>query len=224
MKSITFYFKVMLGLPKSLYINLHYFGLSGMRLPILVVWRTHLSSVNGEIIIKKPIRFGLVKYGFLGVAMSSFHEWNVWNVNGTITFEGSANFGTGSRLFVGHNGKLNIGDNFLLTATGEICCNKEVSIGRDVLFSWDILLMDTDSHPFRDEKNEIMNPDKSIQIGKNVWIGCRTIMLKGAYIADNSIVGAGTVVYKKFLFDSVIIAGNPADVVKNNIRWLREDF
>lgn len=224
MRRFVIYLKILLGLPKSLLINLYYFGIQGLRFPILVVWRTRLSSVRGKVIIKQPIRFGLIRIGFSSVAMSSCHEWNVWNVKGTIIFEGTSVFGTGSRLFVGQNGQLTIGDNFLLTATGEICCTYEVSIGHNVLFSWDILLMDTDSHPIRDEKNEIINLDKPVHIGNNVWIGCQALILKGAIISNDSVVGAGTVVNKQFQIPSVVIAGSPASVVKKNIRWLREVF
>lgn len=224
MKRFAIYLKILFGLPKSLIINMYYFGMQGLKFPILVVWRTRLSSVRGKVIIKQPVKTGLIRIGFSNVALSSHHEWNVWNVKGTIIFEGTAIFGTGSRLFVGQNGHLTIGDNFILTAAGEICCAKEVSIGHNVLFSWDILLMDTDSHPIRNEKNEIINPDKPIHIGNNVWIGCRSLILKGTFISNDSVIGAETVVNKKFQIPSVIIAGSPANVVKNNIRWLREVF
>jgi acetyltransferase-like isoleucine patch superfamily enzyme len=218
------YLRILFGLPKSLFINIHYFGFQGLKFPILVVWRTRLSSIGGRIIISHPIKFGLIRIGFSSVAMSSYHEWNVWNVSGTVTFKGSAVFGTGFCLFVGRNGQLTIGDNFLLTAKSEICCSKEVCIGNNVLLSWDILLMDTDSHPIRDERNEIINPDKPIQIGNNVWVGCRSIILKGAIISNDSVVGAGTIVNKHFKDSSVIIAGSPASVVRKNIRWLHEVF
>ncbi|MGK9369486.1 hypothetical protein ACSSWA_11350 [Melioribacter sp. Ez-97] len=37
-----------------------------------------------------------------------------------------------------------------------------------------------------------MNEDKPIQIGNHVWIGCWSVLLKGTYIADGCIVGAGS--------------------------------
>lgn len=79
-------------------------------------------------------------------------------------------------------------------------------------------------HPVRDSGNIIMNPDKPIIIGNNVWIGCRTLILKGAGIANESIVAAGTIVNKIFEIPSVIIAGTPAKIVKKNNIWLRENF
>lgn len=56
---------------------------------------------------------------------------------------------------------------------------------------------------------------KKITIGDNVWIGGGVIILKGTFIGNNSIVGAGSVV-KGVFGDNVVIAGNPARVIKKN--------
>jgi acetyltransferase-like isoleucine patch superfamily enzyme len=224
MKRLYFYLQVLLGLPKSIYLNLYYFKWKGFLLPILVNHRTRLTSVGGVITLLSHFRFGCVRLGFDSVALSTFHEWNVWNVQGQIVFIGTARFGSGTKLFVGSNGVLSIGHNLLVTARSEIICTHKVEIGPNALFSWDILLMDTDSHPVRNAEETIINPDKPIIIGKNVWIGCRAMILKGAVIADDSIVASGTTVNKTFNHPNVIIAGNPARVVKENILWLREAF
>ncbi len=50
-------------------------------------------------------------------------------------------------------------------------------------------------------------------IGKNVWIGMNSTILKGVTIGDDSIVGAGSVVTMDIPAD-VVAAGNPARVVK----------
>jgi len=55
--------------------------------------------------------------------------------------------------------------------------------------------------------------DKEIRIGRNVWIGANTIVLKGVTIGDNSIIGAGSVVVKD-IPKNVLAAGNPAVVKK----------
>ncbi len=49
-----------------------------------------------------------------------------------------------------------------------------------------------------------------INIGNNVFIGMGAIILPGVTIADNCIVGAGSVVTKSFLTPKVVISGNPA--------------
>jgi acetyltransferase-like isoleucine patch superfamily enzyme len=191
---------------------------------MLVTRRTRLSSVKGRVIINRSLKPGLIRIGFSGVALSTYHEWNVWNINGDVLFESTANFGTGTRLYVGSNGKLIIGDNFLLTAKSEICCAKSITIGKDVLFSWDVLLMDTDSHPIRNRELQIINNEKEIEIGNNVWIGCRSTILKGSIIPDDSIIAANSLTHRRYKNHKSIIGGNPAIVLMTEVVWGREHF
>ena len=51
-------------------------------------------------------------------------------------------------------------------------------------------------------------------IGDDCFIGMNSIILKGTTLGNNVIVGAGSVVHGKFP-DNVIIAGNPAKIVKH---------
>ena len=48
--------------------------------------------------------------------------------------------------------------------------------------------MDTDFHKIYDLESNILNKDKAIEIGENVWIGCRCTILKGANIKRNSVI------------------------------------
>jgi len=54
---------------------------------------------------------------------------------------------------------------------------------------------------------------KEVIIGRNVWIGTNTIVLKGFHIGDNSIIGAGSVV-NGHIPANVITAGSPARVIR----------
>lgn len=51
-----------------------------------------------------------------------------------------------------------------------------------------------------------------IKIGNNVYIGNCAIILPGVTIADDTIIGAGSIVTKSFP-KGVIIAGNPAKII-----------
>jgi len=57
--------------------------------------------------------------------------------------------------------------------------------------------------------------DRPIKIGKNCWIGANAVILPGVELGDNVIVGAGAVVTNSFP-DNVIVAGNPATIVKHS--------
>ena len=47
------------------------------------------------------------------------------------------------------------------------------------------------------------------------------MLLKQAQIANNSIVGIRSIVTKKFEKTNVVLAGNPAKVVKTGVNWDR---
>jgi len=56
-------------------------------------------------------------------------------------------------------------------------------------------------------------PDRPIKIGRNCWIGANSVILPGIQLGNHVIVGAGTIVTKDFP-DNVVIAGNPAQVIR----------
>lgn len=120
-----------------------------------------------------------------------------------------------NQLIIGKNFSCT-GPKFMLTS----CTNQKISIGDDCLFSSEVVLRASDGHKIYDlDTKEIYNHPKDIKIGNHVWIGLRTIILKGVEINDNCIVAAGAMVNKKFKDKNVILAGVPAKIVKRNVDW-----
>lgn len=211
-----------ISLFKTICFNLHYFPLKdAIRVPVLVSPNVLLKNMKGKILLHSKSRPGLVKIGFDGVGIfDSKHSRAIWQVAGTVEFCGKANIGQGSKISVGGGATLVIRDNFTITAESSIITNKRIVFGDDCLLSWDILCMDTDFHRIYKNGKKI-NENSDIRIGKNVWIGCRTTILKGSSIPDDSVIGANSVVAGKFDKTNVIIAGNPAKVCKANIEWTK---
>ena len=59
---------------------------------------------------------------------------------------------------------------------------------------------------------------KPIVIGKHVWIGTRTAILKGMNLSDGAIISVGAVVTKDVPANTMV-AGVPAKVIKENVHW-----
>lgn len=125
-------------------------------------------------------------------------------------------------------GKLSIGKNCYIGDHTRIWSAELISIGDNVLISHNVNIFDNDTHPIDynerriDAKKIIFEgkrenystlKSKEIIIDDDVWIGCNAIILKGVKIGRHSIIGAGSVVTKDVPSD-VIVAGNPAEVIK----------
>lgn len=105
-----------------------------------------------------------------------------------------------------------------------IYARNRIEIGENTCIGGNAKILDNDFHPIEVEgRNRLLNdsnggdselvPSKPIKIGKNCFIGCNSILLKGTVLGDGCVVGAGAVVAGKFE-DNCVIAGNPARVIK----------
>ena len=106
-----------------------------------------------------------------------------------------------------------IGDSCYMNGI-EIASQSSVTIG-NLCIAADCLIMDTDFHSIEIDRHDPAAPvgTKPIEIADNVWIGNRTIILKGVKIGENSVVGAGSVIRQSVPANAVVI-GNPQQVVK----------
>lgn len=99
---------------------------------------------------------------------------------------------------------------------------KNIFIGDDCQFSTGIYVWNSDAHSILDKDGKPVNYANDVYIGNHVWVCQNSQILKGTHVADNSVIGALSLVNKKFLEENVIIAGNPAKIVKSGIGgWSR---
>ncbi|WP_066070671.1 acyltransferase [Neobacillus soli] len=112
--------------------------------------------------------------------------------------------------------EIHIGNNVGISGA-TIYARKSITIGENTNIGGNAKILDNDFHPL---EIEARNADikekigtKPIVIGKNCFIGCNALILKGTVLGDGCVVGAGAVVSGKFEENSVI-AGNPAKVIK----------
>lgn len=208
---------------KTLYFNLKYFPLNvAIRLPFLIYHRTDLYKMGGNITFNTTLQLGMVKIGPHGLGTQDIkYSRTMWEVNGTLVVNGKASIGRGSRISIGKDAVLELGNNFAITGRSSIISQKEVTFGDDCLLSWDILIMDTDFHHIMNENDEIVNHPRPIHIGNHVWIGCRNTILKGVNIADNVIVSANSTITKDVVENNCAVGGLGKDVIilKRNLNW-----
>ena len=113
-----------------------------------------------------------------------------------------------------YGGKIEIGSNSYIGDRTEIHSGECVKIGNNVNIAWDCNILDRDYHAFESDKEVT----KSVVIEDNVWIGCRSIILKGVTIGKGSVVAAGSIVTHD-VPPGCLVAGNPARVIKENVTW-----
>jgi acetyltransferase-like isoleucine patch superfamily enzyme len=92
-----------------------------------------------------------------------------------------------------------------------ISSTSAITIGNNVLIGSGVLITDSDAHSvnpkFRKDKSKVMS--FPIVIEDDVFIGARSIVLKGVTIERGALIGAGSVVSKN-VEAFAIVAGNPA--------------
>ena len=114
-------------------------------------------------------------------------------------------------IFCGFGWNIEAGDNFyannncVFVDPGKITFGDNVFIGPSCGFY-------TAHHPIHPEvRNKLYEYARPIKVGSDVWIGGNTVVLPGAEIGSNVVIGAGSVVTGK-IPDNVVAFGNPCRV------------
>lgn len=109
----------------------------------------------------------------------------------------------GTNITIGEGSYLNFNCNFV--------DDGKINIGKRVMFGPSVTIA-TVGHPIHPEMREYMYTDP-VTIGDNCWIGAGVTICPGVSIAENSVVGAGSVVVHDIPANSVA-AGNPCKVIR----------
>ena len=113
--------------------------------------------------------------------------------------------------------QIKIGDESGLSGT-TVCAAISVIIGSRCLIGADVMIVDTDFHPIMMKDRRYKGPADSLSapvvIQDDVFIGARSIILKGVTVGFGSVIGAGSVVTSD-VRPNTVVAGNPAKWIKN---------
>lgn len=126
---------------------------------------------------------------------------------------------TGEKVFVGegfecdYGVNIEVGENFFCNYNVVILDVCKVKIGKNCLIAPQVGIY-TACHPLEEDVRIAgLESGKPVTIGDNCWIGGHSVINPGVTLGNNVVVGSGSVVTKSFP-DNVVIAGNPAKVIR----------
>jgi len=165
-------------------------------------------SRNSNIISIPGARLS-IGLGYYSTRKALLHIGN----NGTLRINGSVSIKKGAHISIQNNATLEIGDQTFVNEDSKVLIYNSCFIGSQTAISYEVLITDSDVHSFHHS-----SPNGNVYVGNRVWVGARSTLLKKTNIDDNSVVAAGSVVNRTFP-QSVLIAGNPAQIKKYDIIW-----
>lgn len=133
--------------------------------------------------------------------------------------EGTRYFAPGVSLYIKENAFLDIGMKFTSSHNLRLFVHKHITIGNDNMWSFDCVVMDSDTHQIFDNNSVLTNAPKEVIFGDHIWLGARNIILKGTKIPDGCVIGASNVLRKGFEEVSSIYSGGK--IIRSNINWCR---
>lgn len=113
------------------------------------------------------------------------------------------------RTVLSGDGRLRIGDRVFVNVGTMLLCVREIVIGDDVALASEVFVIDSNSHGVEGRPHVTA----AVHIGDGTWVGARAMILPGVRIGRRVLVAAGAVVTRD-VPDDVLVAGNPARVVR----------
>ena len=182
-------------------------------MPFLLFGNVKTICKKGNIVLKCPIKTGMVKIGYVNVPWQSVSRYSSYINNGKHLIFGQLSIGGGSVIDIVKGAVLTTGNNVWIHDNGKIFCYESVTIKDNVLSAWDLLVTDTNFHHYVND-GVIQKWSKPVIVEENCWMGNRVSINKGARIPQNTVVSSNSLVNKDFSNEhNVILGGMPARVL-----------
>ncbi|MBR4643945.1 MAG: hypothetical protein IKO73_02130 [Bacteroidaceae bacterium] len=137
---------------------------------------------------------------------------------GTWQIDGFLRIGPDSCIYVNDGARLQFGHNIYIARDSRILCYNHITVGHDVLMGGTYVTDSSHHHIYKEGTEQPMYGD--VVVGDYVYLGFRTVLLKGTVIPARSVVGSGAVCvsdYSKSGAEELFICGNPAVVKATNV-------
>lgn len=210
----------LLSIPKSVYVSGKLCGWrNALKMPVFVRYNCVLNSLKGAVSAKCGYRSRMLSIGFScsGIDDKIFSR-AVLEIDGCIELSGCVTFCSGCKISVAKTGVLKLCDGIFSNFDTTVICVNKIEIGAYTAIGWDVMIMDTDWHSVMDtQTGDIFPASGAVVVGRNCWLGCRSIVLKNSYLPDGCILASNSTLTKRFLMKNTLLAGNPASEKKHNI-------
>lgn len=213
-------FVTLLSLPKIFYINFKFLPFSqAIRLPIYVHYNTEL-VIKGRIIISDTnISLFTIIFGKGGSHHISYNKSKLFIYEGgRLILDNRILFSSGFNICIEQGATVKVGESTSFNRNCSIFCKNKITIGKNNLFGWNCSLRDNDGHSIYYQNNKLES-EGTIVIEDNCWITADSVVLKNSFLASMIVVATGSLVNKRFNQNNILIAGRPARIVRDAIRW-----
>ncbi len=118
-------------------------------------------------------------------------------------------------VFEADGGKIEIGEGCFMNNGCMVVAKEHIRIGAYTSFGPNVLVYDHD-HDIHTDKSIHDSGYKTapVIIGKNVWVGANTVILRGSIIGDGCVIGAGSVIKGEYEAGSVVIQRRGEEIGK----------
>ena len=214
---------LVISFPITVYVNFRCLPFkTALKLPIFVGYKTHIDKLSRNITFGcEPTTF-MVRIGWGGTEGRELGKKNYLflNENASIRFNGRCTMSSGVSLIL-DLGTLEIGENFYCNKNCTFSCNDRIIIGDNVLFGWNVELLDSDNHKVIHRDKATVCDRGSIRIGNHVWVAAFSHILKNSSVPDGSVVAYRSLVTKQFEGENLLLGGCPAKVIEEQIEWVQ---
>lgn len=124
-------------------------------------------------------------------------------------------------LYLERGAKIEIGRDCFFNNGCSLNVLKKIKIGDGCIFGENVKIYDH-NHRFADSDKKIKEQGYSVSelnIGKHCWFGSNVVILKGANIGDNCVIGAGCIISGKI--ESNTLVKPKQDYIMEEIRRVR---
>ena len=129
----------------------------------------------------------------------------------------------GQLLIVGNHLHIDIGERTTAIDCYILARDKSVTIGKACMISRGIEIRATDVHKVYDidSNTRLNNAHSDVVLGDHIWVAANVTISKNVSIANGCIIAAGAFVNKPVKTPNCMVAGTPAKIIRQNVRWER---